>query len=137
MSRFVRPIELLRKLPEWSVYIAPPGLPHPSGTPVEGSAASMNYTWDNDIVLYFVPFAQKRSFIPGFPLSEDLTIAEAVKKTVDDYHAMIGDMNLSKHGNRINPEHEISFVIRAGQSSPLYLPNRLRISGCSLRRWYR
>ena len=104
------PLELLRKLPEWSVYIETPGLLHPSGTAVEGFAASMNYTWNNDVVLYFVPFSKDKRFIRGFPLSEDLTIEEAVKKTVDDYHAMIGDMNLSKHGNRINPEDEISFV---------------------------
>jgi hypothetical protein len=98
------------KLPEWSVYIETPGLVHPSAGEVEGVAVSLNYTWENDTVLYFIPFSRKKRFLRAFILREEFTIEEALKESVERHHEMIASMNLSKHANRLNLEDEISFV---------------------------
>lgn len=104
------PVELLMKLPEWTVYIETPGILHPSGVEIQGVAASLNYSWENDIVLFLVPFASGKRFLRGIILREDFTIEAALKETVERYHDMIGRMNLSKPGNMLNLEDEISFV---------------------------
>lgn len=104
------PVELLMKLPEWTVYLETPGLVHPTGGDVEGVAVSLNFTWENDIVLFFIPFCRNKRFVRAFILREDCFIEAAIQEVVERYHDMIGDMNLSKHKKRLDLEDEISFA---------------------------